>query len=260
MGIATGSLVGGVGLAIILTRPAVAAPPAQVWATPEVVIAIPEHDLGYGSLMWGACVLRQFAEGIGSVLSAELATPESVREAILEVNPKRFYAYGHGEEEGFTLEEVEWFFDSAGLNLDLVSGHHIHLLSCLTAVNLGHKIIDAGAASFFGYSQEFLSWHCDRTAPCGSRFNEASFYGDIRIEEEFQKGETSLEAIFCSAILQFDQEITYWEEHFDEEACNGMAIDEFAAQALISGLIHNRDALRCYFPGGQFPAEVVIEA
>jgi len=243
----------------LLVRKLLAAPPAiaQIWATDDLVLAAPEDDApcrgdNPPALIWGACVLRKFAQEIGASPYDTLpALADNLRSVILEVAPQRIYGFGHGNPNGYSCEKCELFFHSSGLNLDLVNNRYVHLLSCLCSQVLGHKIVEAGARAFFGYYEEF--WLLGKVAPCSGRFVEAVVYGDLEIERELARGQEDLEAIYNRSIERFNEEISYWQEHWDEENCNGVGISEWEAQQLINVIIHDRNALRAYAVGQEYP-------
>lgn len=240
----------------LLRRPPQPPPPlAQICGLPgELVMGIPEDDSLCAedpALIWGAVVLKRFASEIEAASLEPYALPENLRAVILEQNPRRLYLFGHGWLTLYTCERCEKFLNSGGLNLDLVAGRYVHLLSCLTAQDLGHKIIEAGATAFFGYFEYFIL--VGKVRPGSGRFSEAVLYGDMEIEVLLLGGETNLETIYMGAMQRFTEEITYWEEHWAEESCDGTPVTEQEAQMLINVLIHDRDALRCYYPGGEHP-------
>lgn len=234
----------------LLPRKAEAAAPQEICFLPQtLVMAIPEDDSPCSeepTLIWGAAVLKQFASGIKAAVLEEEAIPENIRNTILEQTPEVLYLYGHGGSAVYTCQRCLIFFLSQGFNLDLVNNRYVHLLSCLTAQDLGNKIIEAGAKGYFGYWDEFF---CIAKAKPGSgRFVEAPFYGDIEIEVALLMGERDLKAIYDRSVARYNSEIAYWQEHWMEESCDGSRISEYEAQMLITLLVHNRDALR-YYPG-----------
>lgn len=242
----------------LLRRPPPPPPPAQICVLPgELVMGIPEDDSPCAedpALIWGAVVLKRFASEIEAASLELYALPENLRTVILEQNPLRLYLFGHGAYTLYTCERCEPFLHSEGLNLELAAGRCVHLLSCLTAQDLGHKIIEGGATAFFGYFEDFYLYG-HKAGPGSGRFVEAVLYGDMEIEALLLGQETNLETVYNGAIQRFTEEITYWEEHWAEESCDGIPITEVEAQMLINALIHDRDALRCYYPGGEYPEE-----
>lgn len=233
---------------LLWPRKAEAVTPQEIRFLPRsLVIAIPEDDSPCSqtpTLIWGAYVLKTFANGIrANTIEAE-AIPDNLRSVILDQSPEILYLFGHGNASVYTCQRCLIFFLSQGLNLDLVKNRYVHLLSCLTAKDLGNEIVNAGAKGYFGYWDEFLC--VAKVAPGSGRFVEAAFYGDIEIEVAFLEGKRDLKVIYDRAVARHNSEIDYWQEHWSEESCNGSRISEFEAQMLITVLVHNRDALRYY--------------
>lgn len=236
-------------IAILLLRgKAQAAPPAEICFLPQsLVMAIPEDDspcTDDPTLIWGAAVLKEFASGIKATTLEEEAIPDNLRNTIVEQSPEILYLYGHGNTTVYTCQKCLIFFLSGGLNLDLVSGKYVHLLSCLTAQDLGTKIIDAGAKGYFGYWDEFLC--VAKARPGSGRFVEAPFYGDIEIEVALLEGQRTLKTIYDRSVARHNNEIDYWQHNWSGESCDGARISEYEAQMLITVIIHNRDTLRYY--------------
>lgn len=95
---------------------------------------------------------------------------------------------------------------------------------------------------FFGYCEPRMLILKDKPVP--RRFVEAPFYADMEIERALLAGERDLPALYAKAIGRYNEEIEYWQEHWDDESCDGAPVIEAEAQLLITTLIHNRDALR----------------
>lgn len=236
---------------------AISAPPSDIGTLgDELVMAIPEDDSPCTDtrlLIWGAAPLKKFAIQLGASLLQSQALPAELRAAVLQQNPKRLYLFGHGLADVYSCDECQYFLTSSGLNLDLVAGRYVHLCSCLTAEDLGQKIISSGAIAYFGYYQEFM--FTSLASPGSGRFVEAAFYGDMQIESLMHDGTMDLQALYTGAIKRYNDEIAYWQENWMNESCDGQPISEADAQLLITVLVHNRDTLRCYYTGGQYPQE-----
>lgn len=254
-----------IGLILVLRTKPVEAKGAQIFVTPEtLVMAIPEDDSpcneNGGALLWGAVPLRKFAGELGVTPVDMLALPDELRNSILQHNPERLYLFGHGWHWLYTAERCEVVINAqTGLNMDLVPGRIVHLLSCLTARELGYATIEEGAKAYFGYFESY--WLVGKVRPGAGRFCEAALYGDMEIEVLLHEGIRDLKELYDGAVQRFNDEITYWEENWQDESVNGVAITENDAQMLIDVLIINRDALRCYFPVteeypqvGEYPA------
>ena len=193
------------------------------------------------------------------------ATATNSRNIIIEENPVRILSAGHGHSSVHTVENQEPFFDTAGLNLDLVENRTIHLLSCLCAQgpgNLGQKIQEEGAKVFFGYSDTFMLTVWDKE-PCSWRFLTGCFAGDLEVERKLTDGVTDYKEVYNHAIGRYNEEIKYWEEHYDEEMCNSSKVSAEMAEMLITCLVHDKNALATFFSlpvrvGGVVRANVVI--
>lgn len=244
--------------AYFLLRPdKVEAADGQIFVSPEsLLMGVPEDDspcTNNEALRWGAAPLQKFAEQLGATPLNMLALPDDLRAAILEHDPERLYLFGHGWNWLFTAERCEVVLNSqTGLNMDLVTGRIVHLLSCLTAIDLGYTIIEKGAQAYFGYYESY--WMVGKVRPSAGRFCSAALFGDMEIEVLLHDGIRDWKEIYDGAIQCFNDEIAYWEENWKDERVNGMGITENDAQILIDVLIINRDALRCYYPQvGEIP-------
>ncbi|MCK4814529.1 hypothetical protein KA005_02065, partial [bacterium] len=220
---------------------------------------------------WASCRLVEFGseltnkgEDVTLIYGSE-ATPVISRAIVLERNPNRIYSFGHGWPKGHTVEKSEPFLTTGGLNLDLVENRTVHLLSCLCAQgpgSLGQKIQEEGAKVFFGYSDTFILtvWK----EPCSCRFLTGCFEGDLEIERALTDSENNnYNAVYNQAIAKFNNEIAYWEEHYNDEMCNSSGVSAEMAEMLIDCLVHDRDALVAFYPlpvrvGGVVRANVVI--
>ncbi|MCX5999176.1 MAG: hypothetical protein NTU41_06155 [Chloroflexi bacterium] len=103
--------------------------------------------------------------------------------------------------------------------------------------------------SFFVFGEPFMSISVGE-APSG-RFVDAPFCANVEIERLLRSGERDAKTIYERAIARYDEEIEYWNWHFDEESCGGVPVSEDAACMLVGVLTHNRHALRYYRFGGQ---------
>ena len=239
----------------------------------KIIIIAPMDDgqiPGKNVYPWASCRLVEFGseltnkgEDVTLIYGSE-ATPVISRAIILERNPNRIYSFGHGWSKGHTVEKCEPFLTTGGLNLDLVENRTIHLLSCLCAQgpgSLGQKIQEEGAKVFFGYKDTFMLivWNKE---PCSCRFLTSCFEGDLEVERVLTDSE-NYNAVYNQAIAKFNDEIAYWEEHYDEESCNSSGVSAEMAEMLIDCLVHDRDALVAFYPlsarvGGVVQATIVI--
>lgn len=63
---------------------------------------------------------------------------------------------GHGNVNVFTGHEHEELWRVGNYNSQEANGKIIHLLSCLTAQQLGRDLVEKGALAYFGYEKEFV--------------------------------------------------------------------------------------------------------
>jgi hypothetical protein len=181
---------------------------------------------------------------------ADNAYPEVIRDYLISnTNCTHLYHFGHGLGDCTTCNECYLFIGTGQwgeYNLDLCTGRSIHLLSCLTAQRLAKSILDAGATEYYGYKQEVLGIFEDTADPGNCRFMLAAAIGDPEIEKALSEGKNILEA-YDQAVARWDEEIRYWEDHYDEEqiptAYGNVYVDENVASMLITLMTHNRNAL-----------------
>ena len=105
-------------------------------------------------------------------------------------------------------------------------------------------LAEGPSKSFFGYCEPFALILKGNAA--SGRFVEAPLCADMEIERSLLAGERDLQAVYDRAIQRYNREIDYWQWHWAEESCDGVAVAEAAAQTLVTFLGHNRDALRYY--------------
>ena len=218
---------------------------------------------------WLACNLVRLEPELAekgeqtTLIYGKSANPANCRDIIIEQNPARIYLAGHGWPDGVTVEQSEHFMTTDGLNLDLVDNKVVHCLSCYAGTNLGPKVQQEGAKVFFGYKDTFILIVWGGKEPCSCRFLTGCFGGDLEIERNLTDGMMDYKEVRQHAIDQFNTEIEYWEEHYDEEMCNSSEVSAEMAEMLIDCLVHDRDALVAFYSllvrvGGVVRANVVI--
>jgi hypothetical protein len=104
-------------------------------------------------------------------------TPTSIINAIKTTDPPIYWGMGHGACCAYTVECTQLFLQAGpytcppvfgeqyrcltNINLDLMRGRHVHLLSCLTGLYLGKELVYRhGARSYIGYSDLFVYGVC----------------------------------------------------------------------------------------------------
>jgi hypothetical protein len=129
-------------------------------------------------LIYGSCFFKKLAEEAGragKVTVIETNGTVDQNDAALAQDPAVFYSTGHGQCCIHTVECMTPYIEAAGykcsvhfecsyytytcttnLRLDKFTGRLVHLLSCVTAMNLGPELIKHGARSFIGYDNLFV--------------------------------------------------------------------------------------------------------
>ena len=91
--------------------------------------------------------------------------------------------------------------------LALMKDRIIDLCSCLTAVNLGPALIDAGAVSYLGYNQEF--WFYTGDAAGATRAVQSPFLAEFAFIASLMRGK-SVGQSRQDQLARYDEEIAYW--------------------------------------------------
>ena len=216
-------------------------------------------------LPWCSCKIKDvydflIAEGEDvEIIEEGQANPELLK-TYIDAHPEleRIYGLGHGSATTFTVTE-EAPFISTVKNLDLVENRVVHLLSCLTALELGYAIAET-AIAYFGYKRSFWLPIETLSDPCSCRFLTAVFAGDVQLEHSIYY-KRDYETCISNAIQTWNDEIAYWEEHYDEEsipltAGGETSITEEMAEVLIDFMISNRDALTLYTEETSHPPSI----
>jgi hypothetical protein len=106
-------------------------------------------------------------------------TPQSIIDAIKATAAPIYYGVGHGSCCAYTVQCMQMFLQAGpytcppadtevytcftSMNLDLMRGRHVHLLSCLTGQYLGRELVYRhGARSYIGYKDLFIYGECAR--------------------------------------------------------------------------------------------------
>ena len=219
----------------------------------KVVVINSIHDCSSPpSLPWFSCAPRGVyeyldAESEDVEIIEEDAYPDALRDYISE-HPEleRIYGLGHGGDNVYTTNECLPFI-STSQNLDLVENRVIHLLSCLTGRMLGSAIVSSNAYAYYGYNEVFMILAESNSYPCSCRFHTACLSGDMAIEHSLHN-KRDYERCWNDAIQSWNEEIAYWENHYDEETIpitgsSDMQVNEAMASTLIDVMIHDRDSL-----------------
>jgi hypothetical protein len=104
-------------------------------------------------------------------------TPQSIIDAIKTTDTPIYYGVGHGACCAYTVECTQMFLEAGpytcppadtevyrcltSMNLDLMRGRHVHLMSCLTGIYLGKELVYThGTRSYIGYKDFFIYGVC----------------------------------------------------------------------------------------------------
>lgn len=101
----------------------------------------------YPDLLAAGAVLRSFA--------GKDSTRARVKAALTQPGVDALSASGHGVETRFTGKDGEAILEIGAYDAAEVRGKIIHLLACLTAVQLGEDVVRKGCRAFFGYDVIF---------------------------------------------------------------------------------------------------------
>lgn len=191
-------------------------PPVPV--TSRLLFVEPEqHYLNYGS-----CALRNTVaantkpEYECRELRGSDANPDKINAAIAEIDPALFTGLGHGNECVFTVECQTLYMSvksgshskcTRDINLDKMRGRVVHLVSCVTAVELGPALIANGARAYIGYRDSF--WFFTGTTPCGGRDVQSVFLAEFQVEASLMAG-LSVGQAYRDSQARNDQEVEYW--------------------------------------------------
>jgi len=170
-------------------------------------------------------------------LNGEDCVKEQIYNILEVIDPIFFFAMGHGAPDAFTdnNEEIVWQCgeNSCYLPPTNLKGRIVYLWSCLTARELGPKIIEYGAISYIGYNEEW-AW-VSSTTPAGDPYNDpyaACFFDSAsEIIRALVDGCTVGQAVQKS-IDKYNAWISYWEQS-----------EDIYASEIIKWLIWDRDAL-----------------
>jgi hypothetical protein len=157
------------------------------------VLVFGEEAYDYATSL-GSCFMKKLAEEAkagGKTVVETDGSAQQMDNAIAQYDPAVFYAVGHGQCCVFTAKGAVPYIEAAGYNcdvhfacahfrysctqnlrLDKFAGRHVHLLSCVTGLNLGPELVRNGARSFIGYKNLFVvgimvsgSWPAPCTPP-----------------------------------------------------------------------------------------------
>jgi len=166
------------------------------------------HYLNYGSVVLHDIISANRQAGqIITELIGDAANPEKTEEQLKTLQPKVFSAVGHGNSTTYTVESTAKFVDAESPKLELFKDKIVSLTSCLTAIELGPAIIDAGALVFMGYKDEFWFYIGDEAGT--THAVQSPFLATFQFEASLLRGKTTGEAR-KDQLAKYDEEIQYW--------------------------------------------------
>jgi hypothetical protein len=168
-----------------------------------------QHLLNYGSCLLSKIVeLNKQPNHIIAELKGENAYPTTINTTIKLLNPAYCVIIGHGQDTLLTVECKTPYLTLESPELELFQNRIVTLLSCLTARELGPKLIEAGALAYNGYREEF--WYWIGSAPCSDRASTSPFTPDFEgFTASLMRGETTGEARL-NQLRRYEEEIDYW--------------------------------------------------
>lgn len=194
----------------------------------------------YGEQMYyGLLHAVQYAQSKGyniCDLAGSDAVKEKIYEKLDELNPIFFFGMGHGNIDKFT-DDKEWAVwwcgeKSCSLPPDNLRGRIVYLWSCLTARQLGPKIIEHGGWSYAGFKEEWV-WVPDRLGgdPYDDKYAKGFFESGNELIIALLDKKTMQEAVQAS-LDKYNEWIDYWKQS-----------DDPGASECIKWLAWDRDAL-----------------
>jgi hypothetical protein len=229
--------------------------------TPNTFLFVEPTDnyLDYGSTVLQAIVQnnRQPSQNIAEI-KGDQATPENVKSQMQSLNPSTFSGIGHGDENTYTVQNLAVFLDTSSPNLALFQGVVCDLNSCLTAVNLGPALINAGAIAYVGYNQEFWFSIAD---PAGStRVVQSPFLAHFAFVAALLQGKSTGDAR-AAQMAAYDAEIAYWTTGAGKDDPNALDMARILGMNKSSCVFLGQGASipspSGALAGGQIPAPIV---
>lgn len=204
---------------------------------PGNMLIVRPHDCHYcGNGYFALLHVVEYAnsKGIWQVTDLEgtQAEQQPVFDALSQYDPLGFYGFGHGSSTRYTGNSEADIFNTT-MDLSPLSQRIIYLMSCLTAAQLGQKIIDAGAKSYAGFMQEW-TWMVEGSAdddPYSDKYGKCFFESANQLWVSMIDGATFQQAI-DSSIAKYNEWINYWFTTGDPNT-----------SSLVGWLAHDRDIL-----------------
>jgi len=168
-----------------------------------------------------SAIARKFAEHFGQGLHllqlyGDEANPQTIREAVLRLNPSFIFHTGHSFPCVMTVQHKQPLFSIAtgehklctkDRNLGLVKGRVIHSNSCLAGAEIGGVLVRRGAQAFLGSREEFLFLIPESGVI--DRATMSPFLAEYTADAVLLTGGTVGQA-HKERLKAFDKEIQYW--------------------------------------------------
>jgi len=166
-----------------------------------------KHYLEYGSKVLHDIINEnRQADQIITELIGDNANPERIKQELSKY-PICVAGIGHGNVSTYTVECTTVLVTTESPELALFKDKIISLCSCLTAVNLGPAIINAGAVAYTGYKEEF--WFFIGDDPGTTRAVRSPFLPEFQFIASLLKRKSTGDAR-QDQINRYDEEINYW--------------------------------------------------
>lgn len=216
------------------------------------MIIVRPHSCHYcGNGYYGLSHAVDYANSKGfdvTDLADDQANKGPIYDALNTTDAGSAYMFGHGNSMTYTADAEQPVF-SAGDDLSILSGRDIYLMSCLTALVLGTKIVQAGANHYAGYN---ISWTWQTQGgtdgdPYDDYYAKCYWESANELWVAICDGETFENAV-NRCIAKYTEWINFWENSGDPSA-----VDQ------ITWLLHDRDGLCMLTPAQPFPPSPAIE-
>jgi len=169
--------------------------------------------------------------------------PTNILKVLNEKDPIYFWGNGHGNycvyttcaspAKVFLSNKAGYALCQTDKNLDSMKDRVCHLLSCVTAEELGGNLIKHGTKAYVGYYEPFTCGLNADPRP-ESKYTQSFLEPDCEIPLHLSDGKTVKEAKELSQ-KKSDKWIEYWRASDDPEASN-----------MILYMLHNKDIQRLY--------------
>jgi len=167
-----------------------------------------KHYINYGSVVLHDIVSKNRNPGqIITELIGDDANADRIKQELTTMQPIVFCLIAHGNINVVSCECTQKLFDTSSTDLNLLADKICSLTSCLTAVNLGPAIMDAGAVVYTGYKTEF--WFYIGDDPGTTRAVNSPFLAEFEFVGSLLRGKTAGDAR-ADQLRKYDEEIDYW--------------------------------------------------